>query len=826
MAEPVKDGLYRDPTSGAVVTVRGGKVVLQRGGELAAFEPHQVGTAILSGDYAPASAEDFAKHAAAQRKGGALEALGTAAEHAATGVYGGLTAVPRALGGAAEVIAKKAGAPMQGPGVAALSEEALAEGIAGGIAGSPEAGKRYSAERAERAAAHPAAALGGALIGQTVGGAMAPVAAAGNAGTVTKTIAGALEGASMGGAQAHEEAYVQKTDLTSEKLVASMGPMALLGGGAALLGAGASRLFSRSGSRAEAVLDSPRLTAAAEPGPAGFRKMLAEFAEERTTKALGARGSDIRKMGRTAEAAEANMRKMSRDVLEGTLDDGTKIFKPLQSQDDLVQNVMRARDESAAKLEAFRSKVWKHAEETGGYRSNAKLVDMDAFYAKVEKEVLEPLRGSGVAEVAAKAGAVENKLAEIRSLGGNPSLPQLSKYRQDLASIVYPKPTAPGLAPLPPLAMQELQAVERNLEHVIEAATDKVAATMPGAKAEQYVTLKSKFRSFNQAAQIAGKADLQDLGNRVVSPSDYLTAGAGAIIGGMAGGGLGAAVTGAVTGAVHKTVREHSSAVLAVLADRLSRNVDLRIDTAIGKVLSKAELPALGPVGGKLRTAANVAFAKKDEDKRDAFVRHARDIYAATNPATSTAKMAQSFGPLYSHAPQLGQAATATSQRAAAYLASKIPAAAVSVNVFSPAKMETNISDEDLHKFATAWTTVNNPLSILDDLQKNMLTAEQVEAVKVVYPELFQQLQFKVREALTRQKEPPPYSTRLQLDLLLDLNGAGEPSLAPTFQRTLMNISQIMQQGQQQSQPRQPTAPSSMAGQLRTLSGGIAAGQG
>ncbi len=829
----VKDGVYRDPVSGQDVTVRGGQVVLEHAGKLYTVSPQEAGAKIIAEGFRPANAGDLATHEAQKKHGGAGGTLKTVAEHAATGVYGGLTAVPRALGGVAETIAREAGVPMQGPGVKALSEEALAEGVAGGIGGSPQAGREYSQARQERAAAHPGAALLGEIAGQTIGGAGAPIAASRGAGAATKVAAGAVEGAGFGGAQAHEEAYIQKTDLTSEKLVAAMGPMALLGGGAALLGAGAGRLFRRDGSRAEAILDSPRLTAAVEPGPTGFRKMLSDFAEERTFKAIGGKGSDLKKFGRTADKADAGFRKMTRDVMEGTLDDGTRIFPKnaleaaTTSSDEIASRIGRAHEESAAKLQAFREKVWKHADETGSYRTSARVADMDSFYKSVENDVVQPLRGSTFAEGRAKAGMIENKLSEIRALGDNPTLPQLHNARRELADIVYPKrDPVTGMAPLPSPAQAELQAVERTLERTIEAATDKIAATLPGAKAEQYVSLKSKFASFDKAARIAGKAELDELGRRVVSPSDYMSGIAGAVVGGMSGGGIGAAIGGAVTGAVHKTVREHSSAVLAVLADRLARNVDNRIDTAIGKVLTKTETPALGPVSSKFRTAANVTFAKKDEDPRDAFVRHARDIYAATNPATSTAKMAQSFGALYSHAPQLGQAASSAAMRAASYLASKLPANAVTVNVFSPAKMESSISDEDLHKFATAWTTVNNPLSILDDLQKNMLTAEQVEAVKVVYPEIFQQLQFKVREALTKQKEPPSYATRCQLDLLLDLNGAGEPSLAPDFQRTLMQIQQIRDAQQQQTQPRPPTAPSAMASQYRTLSGGIAAGQG
>lgn len=833
----VKDGVYTDPVSGKEVIARGGKAVLEHAGKLYEVDPQEMGAKILAEGFRPATAADLAQHAAEKKHGGAAGALKAFGEHAATGLYGGVTAIPRALGGVAEVIGKAAGVPSiaQGPGVSALSEEALAKGVAGGIGGI-QAGEEYAQARAERAAVHPAAALGGELLGQTVGAggsALGSAAAASKgAGLAAKVAAGSLEGAGFGGSAAAEQAYIEHTDLTAEKLVSSMGPMALLGGGAALLGAGASRLFQRSGSRGEAILDSPVLTTEAEAGPKGFWQRLSN---EQVVKSTQARPSQLKRIGRTQEQVDAMTQKMGDEVKATRLRDGRRLFPETEweaakmSQEDFASRLKLGAEEAGDNLGKFRERVWKQASESNAYRSKP-VFDMERFAKEADEQIVAPLRKGVFSESKAEAGLMSSKLDAIKSLGENPSLQELDAARRELRSIFQPpKPAGGGLPAQPPIGAANYEKLERLLERHIEVATDKVAAAMPGGKAGEYLALKSKFHTINTLAGLSEGAMAAERGLNTFSLTEKMAGGVGAVAGALGSGGLASAAGGLATMTAAKMLRERGSAVLAVLAERLSKNVDTRIDGAIGKLLSKAELPAAGQAGGKAarvaKTAGLAAFAKSDEDPREAFVRHARDVYAAQQPAQATAKLAKSFEPLYSHAPQLAQAATAATQRANSYLASKIPSGAVSVNIFSPAKYETAISDEDLHKFATAWNTVNNPLAILDDIRDNMLTVEQVEAVKVVYPELFQQIQLKVREQLTKLKEPPPYSTRLQLDLLLDLNGAGEPSMTPQFQRTLANISQMQMQQQAQAQPRPPVAPSAKASQYRSLSGGIAAGE-
>jgi len=359
---------------------------------------------------------------------------------------------------------------------------------------------------------------GTALTALAPGGVAAKGAQALGAGrALTAAAAGVAEGAAIGVTEASEEAFFENRELTSEQLLAGMGWGAIIGGGVGYgLGKVSERLFSRAGSRGATPFDSPSLPkqaragaeaaeAAAAAKPAfgeRFAEKLRGYSEERVAKAIGARGTDIRKLGRTADKADAELHRMARDVLEGKLEDGTPIFKAVQSQDELVENLVRAREEAGASLGAFRERV--------GSFIDDKAKDLrprpSSVADRIEKEVIAPLEGSPIPQVQAKARAVRRVSEGIRNMGADASLADLTRVKQELSSVIYPKAPGPGLPPPPPLAALELQRAERILEEHLEATIDKATAKMGGSELGRYGELKAKFRSYREAAQIAGKS--------------------------------------------------------------------------------------------------------------------------------------------------------------------------------------------------------------------------------------------------------------------------------------------------------------------------------
>jgi hypothetical protein len=63
---------------------------------------------------------------------------------------------------------------------------------------------------------------------------------------------------------------------------------------------------------------------------------------------------------------------------------------------------------------------------------------------------------------------------------------------------------------------------------------------------------------------------------------------------------------------------------------------------------------------------------------------------------------------------------------------------------------------------------VANPLSVLSELEEGTLTREHVEALKMVYPAMYEELQVRVLQEVEKQPDLA-YSKRLQLGVLLDI---------------------------------------------------------
>ncbi len=858
MAEPARtpDGVYRDPVSGAAVHVRDGSVLLSRGGKIFRVTPQEAGLSIASGDFKPATADDISRDAAA--KADAKKSVATKvveggkafAERAVSGALTAPTAVVRGFGAAGEALSNEVSqaeqrrpgeaVPGTGPSITDATEENITRSVVESVAGKQGADE-YMRERARRGAENPLSSMAGSLLGQTVGASSALGGALSSGSRLGRVAASGIEGAGFGGSAALEEAHIRNKPLTAEQVIAHMGPMALLGLGTSALAEGAGVALRRRAAGAEAVIESTGeagLATAQAPGKSqsAVSRWLRDYSDERTIKALGSRGSDIRRLGRTGEAAEARIESIAKEIHEARLSNGERVFGEhgFVTEEKILENLRRGESEAGEALGNFRTRI------NAAERSNPKLgVDIDRLVRQVDDEIIGPLQRSDVAETRARAGIVQRHLNELRDLqtahgyleGTVPPIERLQRYRQDLAKEIYPQPAGPGLAPLPPRsgAAAELIPVERMLEREIEAATDRIAATLPKSDGAEYMALKSKFRAFHQARQIADKAALQDLGNRVVSPSDYITGVAGAVVGG-------GPITGIATAIAHKTLREHSSAVAAVWARRVADMVDGKIEASLTKALGAPKVAVAPEVAArqiveraaKKRAAVVAPLAGFATMTRAEYAKRAEELHRASDPVQTIPRIARALEPVHHHAPVTGGLANQTVQRAATYLNSKLPASgAASVSPFPAGKFarEPSVSDEELHKFAVAWDAVENPLSIVDELERGTLTQEHVDAVKAVYPALFAQIQQKAYEILARATEPPPHAVAGQLDLMLGLNGAGEPSYAPAVQAVLMEAA-VMQAEQQPPPQKLGGKPPNPAGRSLTIGASLEGGQG
>jgi len=545
-----------------------------------------------------------------------------------------------------------------------------------------------------------------------------------------------------------------------------------------------------------------------EAAPSRFSSGLRDFADERTAKALGARGSSLKKLGRTAEQAESTMHDMARTVRGVTLEDGTPVFRPLDSQEELAARVLQAKQETGAKLGAFREK----ADQV--FQAHPEIAPQaDAIADRISREVVAPLESHPLSSVSAQAAPLRQLVSDIREMaaqkfeavsqsggrklvqpkpGKTPvSVTDLTRLRQGLDDQIYQAKRGVNLTQQgAPPNLKDLERARGIIEESIEAASDKASTFFEQKAAQSYKQIKTQWRHLNLASDIAGAAELQNLGNRVVSPSDY---GVGAAAGVLGGGPIGAVAS----AFAHKTIREHSSAVLAVLADKLANNLDGKIESGLGAFFRESTARASSTAAGADRVASAVplkriatpaaveAFMGKSKDLKSAYEKRLTELADANREmgAGVRASMQAAMGGGAETMPRLTQAATLTATRGAQYLESQLPSGTAAPTVFQPTR-KTTPSDLEIREFAQKWAAVANPLSVIDDLRRGTVTHAQIDALKSVYPEMYAEVQAKALEKireLDEQGKRMPFNDRLQLDLFLNLNGAGEPTLAGKF---------------------------------------------
>lgn len=850
---------FTDRETGQVVVVDDGQVQLRnKQGSVFQVPVSEYKKALAENpDLAPATRGDVTRYDK-ERPETATSALGAYYEGSARGVISGALALPK--------LATKVGSAVLGTedpledvtGQGTLESIAYLAGEATGASGEQSA-REYREAAQERARLHPVLKGVGELQGEYLGsagiGAAGKVAgkvagmAAGKvlpkvASKAASVAAGATEGAIYSGGAAIEQAAFEDRELSGEQLAAAMGTGAIVGGGVGLVFDGVRGVLKRSGTRGATPMDSPR---AAAPTPSGgIREALEEFSDRQTAKALGIRPGEVAKRGKD------KVGQMAQAVRDYKLKDGRKVFQAFDGAEERATKVLEARNEVNQELGNLRNRASKFIEE----KAPDLAPDMRRISDRIKKEILTPLETSGPTGNVRRAALVRKELERMdevlrppevvgmkRQPGGRgaasvlrPERPvtvdRLTQYRIGLDNQIYRKTNQLTVAPE---HMEQLEQMRHIVEDEIAVATDKASARMGDKFAGKYTEIKQLSRSFYDATTISGREAARDYAAPTLGLKDY----GGAAIGAMATGGAGAVPSAMIGAVVSKATREHAAAVLAVAADRLAKNFDVKMELGLRKFFerhapkavksaAKAEvskapageaskvipLPKLKPsteapaaAAGLAAIPAMKAFLGSEKDEQKAYRNRVSEIMAVTgdNGQEIHRKVAESLGEFSNAAPGVAMAAGVTTQRAMQFLASKIPQYPSAPSPLNPSRTVA-APPTAIRSFARTWAATNNPLSVLDDLQRGNLSFEAVDALRNVYPRIYQRLQERVLTVIRERDmagRPLPYQAKLRLDLLLNLGGAGEPILDPMLG---MRISEI--RGAKAQQTQQTLAPS------------------
>jgi hypothetical protein len=675
-------------------------------------------------------------------------------------------------------------------------EEAQPEASVGGEVGGtllsllvPGAGEASAAGTVAKLS-KAAAGAGTKLLGKgatSVGGRLA-----------TRALEGAVEGTFYGAGHALSQAAIKDEELTAEKLLSEAGMGALIGFGGGALGEG----LIAGGSKAIQV--GRELSGASGTIADGLR----EFAANRAVKAAGAIQSNLNKLRRPELAQE-----IGGDLLDlGIVSAGKSpeqirlgIREALAEKGKAIGGALRAADEA----------------------SGGKAFDLSSFLAKARTEVVDELASDPVLSPLAKN--IEKQLRRFEAAGSEGvSFAQANKWKGSLQKTIKKwadsdakqdaSKRLQGLLDdeiegqlaargLDLDAFKESKRLYGNLKEASKwgrraedaglgnrffSLTDQglgaaagmltggplgLAAGLGGAVMNKVLRERASQVFADVANRLSGSTALSSVSSAfsraVRGALDTSPAQFGAYSGLLAN----AAADGAEKlFATHAALSEvdpvyaqtmaqagfpretpEEAAALHRRAERLSAlqhaiaKKDAQLDGAVKGFMS-------GTGAGPAKPARSMESRLKDFEKQAAAL---SDL--VSNPSALAQRMV--LGKALEDSPGIATAAAAAAQRGVEFLHSKLPKRPVAS--ISPAlDRPWRPSDLELARFERYADAVNNPATVIEQMQRGTLTKEAVEAIGAVYPKLHEDIRSRFMEQMVEAKTRLDFRRRAQLENL------------------------------------------------------------
>ena len=116
--------------------------------------------------------------------------------------------------------------------------------------------------------------------------------------------------------------------------------------------------------------------------------------------------------------------------------------------------------------------------------------------------------------------------------------------------------------------------------------------------------------------------------------------------------------------------------------------------------------------------------------------------------------------------PAIVDAIAATAQRKLAYLAKHAPQPPIAAPL---SRAQWRPAPADVERFARRVQAANHPIGVLDDVGRGIVTAEAVEALREVYPRLYEEARTRLLMKAPTVREALPHQLVVRMSVLFDV---------------------------------------------------------
>lgn len=526
-------------------------------------------------------------------------------------------------------------------------------------------------------------------------------------------------------------------------------------------------------------------------------------------KSTGASTSDIRKLMRQKGMDGAHQVAMEAREL------GIFVHPGVDSAEGIIERAEAIKESSGSQIGSLLESADAHyagLRKVPWHDQGAGITQWAKIKSQFEEPIMNALLSEGTTVPVAKDFAKVLADFDVAYLGKDLDLAGLNRLKSDIGEFLYKNKKV-----IDPFDKAVGEPVERMMHHVSELVE---AGVRDSLGKDGVAALKGLNRKYEVAATIK---ELTERGMENSRAS--LDVFANGPIFGMIGHGIGGTAGMAASLAIRALYESRGPSIVAwasgalkealepkaAMLGALSKNNDLFRTGILADMKTVFTNPARALSASKAVVTTSLVREDRTREQRiEDYRKKAQEIRVAASPAVLLDRVAQIGDAMRDHAPQTSTSAMLAASRAIQFLGSKLPT--------PPEPSQTSLlandfreqpSPREIEKFDRYYRAVLDPRSILKSAAGGHLTAEEVEAVKSVYPRIFESMQSAALEGMINSKGHVPRSVKNSMDLLM---GNAPPRNAAAIQGVYAKLAS--QANAKQPQPGTKKAPENASERL------------